>query len=184
MLKRVFGHESFREGQEQLVDELLGGHDVLGVMPTGAGKSVCYQLPALLLEGVTLVISPLISLMKDQVMALECRRACAAAYINSSLTHGQQAVGHPARTARPGVSASSTWPRSGWMTDRPFWPLHSRRDIAAAGRGRGALRVPVGAGLPPQLPATSPILCARLPRRPAVGAFTATATRRVRRGYA
>ena len=71
ILKRVFGHEDFREGQEQLVDELLGGHDVLGVMPTGAGKSVCYQLPALMLEGVTLVVSPLISLMKDQVMALK-----------------------------------------------------------------------------------------------------------------
>ncbi len=90
VLKRVFGHESFREGQEQLVDELLGGHDVLGVMPTGAGKSVCYQLPALMLEGITLVISPLISLMKDQVMALKAS-GVAAAYINSSLTPGQQA---------------------------------------------------------------------------------------------
>lgn len=83
VLKQVFGHEGFREGQERLVDELLGGHDVLGVMPTGAGKSVCYQLPALMLEGVTLVISPLISLMKDQVMALKAS-GVAAAYINSA----------------------------------------------------------------------------------------------------
>lgn len=96
VLKRVFGHESFREGQEQLVDELLGGHDVLGVMPTGAGKSVCYQLPALMLEGITLVISPLISLMKDQVMALKAS-GVAAAYINSSLTPGPAGRGHPAR---------------------------------------------------------------------------------------
>lgn len=99
ILKRVFGHEGFREGQEQLVDELLGGHDVLGVMPTGAGKSVCYQLPALMLEGITLVISPLISLMKDQVMALKAS-GVAAAYINSSLTPGQQAEAHPARGGR------------------------------------------------------------------------------------
>lgn len=90
ILKRVFGHDAFREGQEKLIDELLAGYDVLGVMPTGAGKSICYQLPALLMEGITLVISPLISLMKDQVMALKAS-GVAAAYINSSLTPGQQA---------------------------------------------------------------------------------------------
>ena len=70
-LKQYFGHSAFRPGQETMVDALLSGRDAFGVMPTGAGKSVCYQLPALLLPGVTLVISPLISLMKDQVTALE-----------------------------------------------------------------------------------------------------------------
>ena len=89
LLKKVFGHEDFREGQEKLIDELLNGYDVLGVMPTGAGKSVCYQIPALLLEGIALVVSPLISLMKDQVMSLKAA-GVAAAYINSSLTPGQQ----------------------------------------------------------------------------------------------
>jgi len=83
-LKQYFGHTQFRPGQERLIDALLAGRDVLGVMPTGAGKSVCYQVPALLLPGVTLVVSPLISLMKDQVAALT-EVGVPAAYINSSL---------------------------------------------------------------------------------------------------
>ena len=70
VLRSVFGYGSFRPGQEEVVDALLAGRDVLAVMPTGAGKSICYQLPALLLPGVTVVVSPLISLMKDQVQAL------------------------------------------------------------------------------------------------------------------
>lgn len=70
-LKKWFGHDSFREGQEDLIRALMSGRDILGVMPTGAGKSVCYQLPALLSPGMTLVVSPLIALMKDQVMALK-----------------------------------------------------------------------------------------------------------------
>ena len=90
VLKSVFGHDAFREGQEKLIDELVAGYDVLGVMPTGAGKSVCYQIPALMMDGVALVVSPLISLMKDQVTALKAS-GVAAAYINSSLTPGQQA---------------------------------------------------------------------------------------------
>ena len=88
-LKKWFGHDSFREGQEDLIRALMSGRDILGVMPTGAGKSVCYQLPALLFPGITLVVSPLIALMKDQVMALK-QSGVAAAYINSSLTPGQQ----------------------------------------------------------------------------------------------
>ena len=85
LLKRHFGHESFREGQQPLIDALLAGRDALGVMPTGAGKSVCYQLPAVMLPGLTLVISPLISLMKDQVASLTAA-GIPAACINSMLS--------------------------------------------------------------------------------------------------
>ena len=87
-LKKYFGHDSFREGQGEAIDALLSGRDVLCVMPTGAGKSICYQLPALLSEGVTVVISPLISLMKDQVEALR-QAGVGAAYLNSSLSRAE-----------------------------------------------------------------------------------------------
>lgn len=87
-LKKYFGYDEFREGQELLIDSMLKGVDVLGIMPTGAGKSLCYQLPALLLSGITLVISPLISLMKDQVQTLN-QAGIHAAFINSSLTENQ-----------------------------------------------------------------------------------------------
>ena len=88
ILRRYFGYTSFRLGQEEIVDALLTGRDALCVMPTGAGKSVCYQVPALLLPGITLVISPLISLMKDQVESLT-QAGVHAAYLNSSLTPAQ-----------------------------------------------------------------------------------------------
>lgn len=90
-LEKYFGYKQFREGQEKLVDGILSSKDVVGIMPTGAGKSICFQLPAVMLSGVTLVISPLISLMKDQVHALvQC--GVDAAYINASLTEKQIAL--------------------------------------------------------------------------------------------
>lgn len=88
ILQKYFGYSVFRSGQEHLIDSILLGRDVLGIMPTGAGKSICYQVPALLFPGITLVISPLISLMKDQVQTLN-QAGIHAAYINSSLTEGQ-----------------------------------------------------------------------------------------------
>ena len=88
LLQRVFGYSSFRSGQEKLIDGVLSGQDVFGIMPTGGGKSMCYQLPALMLPGITLVISPLISLMRDQVMALKAA-GVPAAFLNSTLTGPQ-----------------------------------------------------------------------------------------------
>ncbi|MEE1444577.1 MAG: DNA helicase RecQ [Blautia sp.] len=88
VLKETFGYTTFRQGQERLVDSTLSGRDVLGIMPTGAGKSICFQVPALLFPGITIVVSPLISLMKDQVSALNAA-GIHAAYINSSLTERQ-----------------------------------------------------------------------------------------------
>ena len=92
LLQRIFGYRDFRPGQEELIDGILSGRDVFGIMPTGGGKSMCYQIPALLLPGITFVISPLISLMHDQVMALKVA-GVPAAYINSTLSGPQvQAV--------------------------------------------------------------------------------------------
>ncbi|MBD3224139.1 MAG: RecQ family ATP-dependent DNA helicase, partial [Caldithrix sp.] len=88
-LKNTFGYTRFREKQVDIIDELLNGKHVLAIMPTGSGKSILYQLPALLFDGLTVVISPLIALMKDQVDALQ-RKNIAAAYINSTLTRKER----------------------------------------------------------------------------------------------
>lgn len=87
-LKHYYGYDSFRQGQEEIISEILHGETVLAVLPTGAGKSICFQLPSLLLKGVTLVISPLISLMKDQAEALTAR-GIPAAYLDSSMTNNE-----------------------------------------------------------------------------------------------
>ena len=88
VLYRYFGYTAFRSGQAELIDAQLSGQDVFGIMPTGGGKSLCYQIPALMLEGITLVVSPLISLMKDQVTALK-NMGVSAAYVNRSLSAEQ-----------------------------------------------------------------------------------------------
>ncbi len=88
VLQKYFGYTAFRQGQKELIAAIGNGEDVLGVMPTGAGKSICFQVPAMMFPGVTLVVSPLISLMKDQVSAL-VQSGIPAAFLNSSLTPGQ-----------------------------------------------------------------------------------------------
>lgn len=91
VLNKYYGYSSFRKGQEKIIEEILNGRDTVAIMPTGGGKSICYQIPALLLEGVTLVISPLISLMKDQVDSIK-ELGVEAAYINSSLSSNEIAI--------------------------------------------------------------------------------------------
>ena len=176
VLKQYFGHRGFREGQEQLVDCLCSGRDVLGVMPTGGGKSVCYQVPALLLPGVTLVVSPLISLMKDQVMALK-HAGVPAAYLNSSLSAAQMATVYRRM-------AAGTYKIIYVAPER----LESEGFIAAA----QALQISLlavdeahcisqwGQDFRPSY-RKIPLFLSQLPQRPVVGAFTATATQAVRR---
>ena len=98
VLQRYYGYSQFRQGQEEVIESILGGRDVLAIMPTGAGKSICYQVPAIAMKGITLVVSPLISLMKDQVNSL-IQSGVRAAYLNSSLTAAQyeMAISNAAR---------------------------------------------------------------------------------------
>ena len=91
VLKTYFGYDEFRKGQEKLIRGSLSGKDVLGVMPTGGGKSLCYQLPAILMDGITIVISPLISLMKDQVDSLN-EMGIPGTFINSTLNQSEFAL--------------------------------------------------------------------------------------------
>jgi len=88
-LRKHFGFEEFREGQQEVISTILSGNDAMVVMPTGSGKSLCYQLPALMMDGATLVVSPLIALMKDQVDALHAR-GLPATFINSAIPETEQ----------------------------------------------------------------------------------------------
>lgn len=175
VLKQVFGHEEFREGQEKLVDELLAGYDVLGVMPTGAGKSICYQLPALLMEGITLVVSPLISLMKDQVMALKAAGA-AAAYINSSLTPGQQQ--EAIRRACLGMY-KIIYVAPERLEMPSFIAFAQQTKIALLAVDEAHCVSQWGHDFRPSYLRIASFI-EKLPKRPPVAAFTATATRQVR----
>jgi len=119
VLKKYFGYDTFRQGQETLIDGILDGKDVFGIMPTGSGKSLCFQIPALMMDGITLVISPLISLMKDQVATLN-QAGIHAAYLNSSLTPRQyyKALGFAKEGRYPIIYVA----RSGWR-QKDFWIL-------------------------------------------------------------
>lgn len=171
----MFGHDRFRDGQERLIDELMNGYDVLGVMPTGAGKSVCYQIPALLLDGITLVISPLISLMKDQVMSLKAA-GVPAAYINSSLTPGQQAEAIR-RAANGAYKVIYVAPERLEMPS--FITFAQRANISLLAVDEAHCVSQWGHDFRPSYLRISDFI-SKLPKRPPVAAFTATATRQVR----
>lgn len=175
MLQSVYGYESFRPGQEELIDGVLSGRDVFGIMPTGGGKSMCYQLPGLLMPGITLVISPLISLMLDQVMALKSA-GVPAAFINSTLTGPQVAAVYrnllagkykivyvaPERLDYPGFGSVAS------QLAIDFIAVDEAHCISQWGQDFR----------PSYLRIVNFIR--ELPRRPVVGAFTATATKQVR----
>lgn len=175
LLKTFFGHEGFRIGQEPAVDAILGGRDVLGVMPTGAGKSVCYQLPALMLPGMTLVVSPLISLMKDQVGSL-VQSGIPAAYLNSSLSQDEY-FDVMDRALRGGYKLLYVAPER-LLTDG-FLNLTGRVPISLVAVDEAHCVSQWGQDFRPSY-LQIPEFIRRLPRRPVLGAFTATATRQVK----
>ena len=175
ILKKVFGYDSFRPGQEEIVSRLLAGQDVLAVMPTGAGKSICYQVPALLLPGITIVVSPLVSLMKDQVGAL-VQAGVAAAFLNNSLTDNQKAL--MLRRAREG------WYKIIYVAperlEMPgFQRFAQERPISMVTVDEAHCISQWGQDFRPSYLRIRAFVDG-LPSRPVVGAFTATATAHVR----
>ena len=175
VLKQYFGYDTFRDGQESLIDGMLVGKDVFGIMPTGAGKSMCYQLPALMFQGITLVISPLISLMKDQVAALN-QVGVYAAYLNSSLTQGQyfKALDF----ARKGKYKIIYVAPERLLTDS-FLGFAVNADISCISVDEVHCVSQWGQDFRPGYLKIVDFID-RLPKRPIVGAFTATATKEVR----
>lgn len=174
VLKQVFGYDSFRQGQEELIDSILEGRDTLGIMPTGAGKSLVYQVPALMLEGITLVISPLISLMKDQVEGLN-QAGIHAAYLNSSLTARQYYKA--LEFARMGRYPIIYVAPERLLTDSFLdFALHTKISMVAVDEAHCVSQW--GQDFRPSYLKIVDFIN-RLPKRPVVGAFTATATKDV-----
>ena len=147
VLESRFGFDSFRPGQERVIEALLAGRSALAVFPTGAGKSLCYQLPALLLDGVTVVVSPLIALMKDQIDALSPGRRRRATRLEHRASRG-------ARRLRPSPHRQPEAPlRRARAFQQRAVPRPARPDADLAVRGRrGPLHLRVGAQLPAGLP--------------------------------
>lgn len=175
ILKKVFGYDRFRPGQAEIVSKLLSGQDVLAVMPTGAGKSLCYQVPALALPGITIVVSPLVSLMKDQVGAL-VQAGVAAAFLNNSLTDNQKAL--MLRRAREG------WYKIIYVAperlEMPgFQRFAQEQPISMVTVDEAHCISQWGQDFRPSYLRIRDFVDS-LPQRPVVGAFTATATDRVR----
>lgn len=175
LLQRVFGYSGFRPGQEELIDGVLAGRDVFGIMPTGGGKSMCYQLPALMLPGITLVISPLISLMRDQVMALKAV-GVSAAYINSTLSGPQVQAAY--RNLQAG-KYKIVYIASERLDYPGFAGLAAKLPISFIAVDEAHCISQWGQDFRPSYLRIVNFI-EGLPRRPVVGAFTATATRQVR----
>ncbi len=174
ILRERFGYPSFRAGQEALIDAILSGRDAFGVMPTGGGKSLCYQIPALLLKGLTLVVSPLISLMKDQVAALK-EAGIPAAFLNSSLTAAQQR--EVLRRAETGAYRLIYVAPERLMSES-FLSFAAGQSISLLAVDEAHCVSQWGQDFRPNY-LDVPVFLTRLTERPVVAAFTATATAEV-----
>lgn len=175
LLKTYFGYDTFRIGQEDIIQSVLSGRDVMAVMPTGAGKSLCYQIPALLLPGITLVISPLISLMQDQVKSLN-EAGIHAAYINSSLTETQ--ISKAISRAQAGVyKIIYVAPERLESTEFIRFALNSNISMVTVDEAHCISQW--GQDFRPSYLKIVDFI-ERLPDRPVISAFTATATQEVK----
>lgn len=174
-LKQYFGYDTFREGQEPLIDGILSGRDVFGIMPTGSGKSLCFQIPALMMNGITLVISPLISLMKDQVTSLN-QAGIHAAYLNSSLTASQyyKALGLAKEGRYPIIYVAPERLETAEFLD---FALNTQISMIAVDEAHCVSQW--GQDFRPSYLKIVEFI-KQLPVRPVVSAFTATATKEVR----
>lgn len=174
-LKKYFGYDSFRGGQEELIRAILQQEDALGIMPTGAGKSICFQLPGIMMQGVTLVVSPLISLMQDQVRAL-IQSGIPAAYINSSLSYKQvQTALYNAQNGQ--YKLIYVAPERLMTADFLEFAQHTSISMLTVDEAHCISQW--GQDFRPSY-AEIPEFIKRLPERPIVSAFTATATKRVK----
>lgn len=174
-LKSYFGYDAFKPGQEEIIDAILAGKDVLAVMPTGAGKSICYQVPAMLLPGITIVISPLISLMQDQVKALNAA-GIHAGYINSSLTEAQISKVY-SLTLEGAFKILYAAPER--LASCGFMEFASRAEIAMVTVDEAHCISQWGQDFRPGYLRIVEFIDS-LPKRPVVSAFTATATEEVK----
>lgn len=175
VLKQVFGYDAFRQGQGPLIDAILQGRDALGVMPTGAGKSICYQVPALVFPGITLVISPLISLMRDQVQSL-VQAGVAGAYLNTSLTRAQyfKALENASQGKYKIIYVAPER-----LLTEPFLQFACSAEISMVAVDEAHCVSQWGQDFRPSY-MDIPTFLNKLPKRPVLTAFTATATPKVK----
>lgn len=175
VLKRYYGYDAFRPGQEQIINTLLSGRDALAIMPTGGGKSICYQVPALLMPGITLVISPLVSLMRDQVTQL-VQMGVPAAYLNSSLSYRQYLLAlSRAREGRYKI----IYVAPERLETEAFLDFVNGTEISLLAVDEAHCISQWGQDFRPSYLKITDFIN-NLKKRPAVGAFTATATPAVR----